>query len=614
MNNNQFVLKLYGFATVFLLFGLFIGYKLFHIQFVDGEKYRQLAEDNTLKYSTVKPQRGNIYSFDGSLLATSTVMYDVYFDSKTVKKNLFDSQVYNLSKKLAKLKSSNHDLVRKSLISARNSGNRYFSIIKNIDKVNVDSIKSFPIFKYGSIKGGLIIEKKIKREFPLGKVAERTIGYERIDENGNYRGVGLEHAFGKYLRGQDGYMLKRKISNGQWKTLDNELKREPINGFDIITTIDSEIQDIVHDYLLEQTEKYEANHSSAIVMEVETGDIKAISNFGLTENGKYYEKLNYAIGEGIEPGSTFKLIAIAAALEDQVIDTIQKVDTSGGILDFYGYKVRDSRKGGYGKINVMDAIRLSSNTGVVKIIDSVYNKKSKKFVDRLYNFGIAKTVISSIKGEPSPIIPHPNDESWNGLSLPWMTYGYGVKMTPMQILTFYNSIANDGEVVKPKFIHSTRKFGTNENKVYPKQILNKSIFSNYTNKVLKKMLYDVVHHQNGTAKNIKSKHLKLSGKTGTTQVDYITDTINYISSFVGYFPSDKPKYSCIIVLNKPNKSKGFYGNKVAAPVFKRIAEKIFSKYPEVEEYDLNELNENIRFSKIEIKNSSSQNKIVSNGT
>ena len=182
-------------------------------------------------------------------------------------------------------------------------------------------------------------------------------------------------------------------------------------------------------------------------MEVQTGDIKAISNFGLTENGKYYEKLNYAIGEGIEPGSTFKLIAIAAALEDQVIDTIQKVDTAGGILDFYGYKVRDSRKGGYGKINVMDAIRLSSNTGIVKIIDSVYNQKSKKFVDRLYNFGIANPVISSIKGEPKPKIPHPNDESWNGLSLPWMTYGYGVNMTPLQILTFYNSIANEGEVV-----------------------------------------------------------------------------------------------------------------------------------------------------------------------
>ena len=195
-------------------------------------------------------------------------------------------------------------------------------------------------------------------------------------------------------------------------------------------------------------------------------------SLGRTKKGKYYEKLNYAIGEGIEPGSTFKLIAIAAALEDQVIDTIQKVDTTGGILDFYGYKVRDSRKGGYGKINVMDAIRLSSNTGVVKIIDSVYNKKSKKFVDLLYNFGIANPVISSIKGEPNPIIPHPNDESWNGLSLPWMTYGYGVKMTPIQILTFYNSIANDGEVVKPKFIYSTRKFGTNENKIYPKQILN----------------------------------------------------------------------------------------------------------------------------------------------
>ena len=614
MNNNKFVLKLYGFATVFLLFGLFIGYKLFHIQFVDGDKYRQLAEDKTLKYSTVNPQRGNIYSFDGSLLATSTIMYDVYFDSKTVKKKLFDSEVYNLSKKIAELKSVDQNIVHNSLISARNSGNRYYSIIKNIGKEDVDRVKSFPIFKHGSIKGGLIVEKKINREFPLGKVAERTIGYERIDENGNYRGVGLEHAFGKYLRGQDGYMLKRKISNGQWKTLDNELKKEPINGLDIITTIDSEIQDIVHDYLLEQTEKYDAHHSSAIVMEVQTGDIKAISNFGLTENGKYYEKLNYAIGEGIEPGSTFKLIAIAAALEDQVIDTLRKVDTSGGILDFYGFKVRDSRKGGYGKINVMDAIRLSSNTGVVKIIDSVYNKNSKKFVDRLYNFGIANPVISSIKGEPKPKIPHPNDDNWNGLSLPWMTYGYGVNMTPLQILTFYNAIANEGEVVKPKFIHSTRKFGTNDNKIYPKQILNKSIFSINTNIVLKKMLYDVVHHENGTAKNIKSKHLKLSGKTGTAQVDYAKDSINYISSFVGYFPSDEPKYSCIIVINKPNKTKGYYGNTVAAPVFKRIAEKIFSKYPKVEKYNLHELNKNIKLSKIQIKNRSNLNKIVSNGT
>ena len=614
MNNNHFVFKLYGFAVIFLLSGLFIGYKLFHIQFIEGDKYRKLALDKTLKYSTVNPQRGNIYSSDGSLLATSTVSYDIFFDSETVKQTLFDSQVSNLSEKLAKLKSTKKTLVRNSLINARKNGNRYFSIIKNISREDVNKIKNFPIFQHGSIKGGLIIEKKIKREFPLGKVAERTIGYERIDKDGNYMGVGLEHAFGNYLRGQNGYMLKRKISNGQWKTLNNDLKKEPINGLDIITTIDSEIQDVVHDYLLEQTEKYEAHHSSAIVMEVQTGSIKAISDFGLTGNGKYYEKLNYAIGEGIEPGSTFKLIAIAAALEDQVIDTIQKVDTSNGIVDFYGYKVRDTRKGGYGKINVMDIIRLSSNTGVVKIIDSAYNKNSKKFVDRLYNFGIAKPVINSIKGEPNPKIPHPKDKNWNGLSLPWMSYGYGINMTPLQILTFYNSIANNGEVVKPKFIQSTRKFGSNENKLYPKQILNKSIFSNNTNNILKKMLYDVVHHKNGTANNIKSDHLKLSGKTGTAQVDYTTDSINYISSFVGYFPSKNPKYSCIVVLNKPNKTKGYYGSSVAAPVFKRIAEKIFSKYPKIEKYEIDDLNKNIKISKLSTNSNSNDKIMANNGT
>ena len=293
--------------------------------------------------------------------------------------------------------------------------------------------------KYGSIRGGLIIERKIKRDYPLGKIAERTIGYERIDEKGNYRGVGLEHAFGPYLRGKNGQMIKRKISNGQWKVLENNVNKEPIDGLDVRTTLNTSMQDIVHDYLLEQTQKYEADHSTAVLMEVETGKIRAISNFGRTDDGKYYEKLNYSIGEATEPGSTFKLMTMIAALEDQVIDTLQMIDTENGELDFYGFKVRDSRKGGYGKINAMDIFRLSSNTGMVKIITDAYEGKSEKFVNRLYNMGVNNPIDLGIKGEPNPKIPHPSENDWNGLSLPWMSYGYGILLTPLQICLLYTS-------------------------------------------------------------------------------------------------------------------------------------------------------------------------------
>ena len=343
-------------------------------------------------------------------------------------------------------------------------------------------------------------------------------------------------------------MTKRKISNGQWKVLESNLNKDPIDGLDINTTLNTYMQDVVHDYLLEQTEKYEADHSTAVLMEVATGKIRAISNFGRTDQGKYYEKLNYAVGESIEPGSTFKLMTIIAALEDQVIDTLQMIDTENGEIDFYGFKVKDSRKGGYGQINAMDIFRLSSNTGIVKIISEAYKNQSEKFVDRLFNMGLNNSLGIEIKGEPRPKIPHPLDSDWNGLSLPWMSYGYGVSLTPLQILSFYNAVANDGIMVKPTFLESSNKLGALMKNTFKKQILNPSICSKETLSIVKKMLYDVVHHKNGTAKNIKSNNIKIAGKTGTAQVGYGTDKVDYISSFVGYFPAENPKYSCIVVI------------------------------------------------------------------
>ena len=604
MKNNSYLWRLYLVSTVLLLFGLGIGYKLFHLQFIDGDKYRKIALDKTLKSFVVSPVRGNIFSEDGSLLATSTTKYDIFFDSKTVPNQIFSSEIKSLSNELSKHLGDNQTKWQKYLTDSRNNNNRYLSIIKNVDKDKVDLIKKLPIFKYGSIKGGLIIEKKIQREYPLGKVAERTIGYEKTDKNGNYWGVGLEHAYGSLLRGKNGKMTKRKISNGQWKVLESNLNKSPIDGLDINTTLNTYMQDIVHDYLLEQTEKFEANHSTAVLMEVKTGKIKAISNFARTDKGKYYEKLNYALGESIEPGSTFKLMTMIAALEDQVIDTLQMIDTENGELDFYGFKVRDSRKGGYGQINVMDIFRLSSNTGMVKIISEAYKNQSEKFVNRLFNMGLNNSLNMEIKGEPNPKIPHPLDPSWNGLSLPWMSYGYGVSLTPLQILSFYNAVANDGIMVKPTFLESSNKLGSLNIDTFKSQIINPNICSKETLSIVQKMLYDVVNHKNGTAKNIKSNNIKIAGKTGTAQVGYGTDNVDYISSFVGYFPADKPKYSCIIVINKPNKNMGYYGSEVAAPVFKRIAEKISSRFPIIEKYNYSEI-----IKKVEISHKESQKSV-----
>ena len=586
-------------STVMLMFGLGIGYKLFHLQFIDGDKYRKIAEEKTLKSFVVNSSRGNIFSEDGSLLATSTTKFDVFFDSKTVPNHIFNSEIQSLSIELSKILGDDDVKWLNNFREAKNNNNRYLPIIKNIDLDKVNEFKKLPIFKYGSIKGGLIIEKKIKREYPLGKVAERTIGYEKIGKDGDYWGVGLEHAYGSFLRGKNGKMTKRKISNGQWKVLESNLNKDPIDGLDINTTLNTYMQDVVHDYLLEQTEKYEADHSTAVLMEVATGKIRAISNFGRTDQGKYYEKLNYAVGESIEPGSTFKLMTIIAALEDQVIDTLQMIDTENGEIDFYGFKVKDSRKGGYGQINAMDIFRLSSNTGIVKIISEAYKNQSEKFVDRLFNMGLNNSLDIEIKGEPRPKIPHPLDSDWNGLSLPWMSYGYGVSLTPLQILSFYNAVANDGIMVKPTFLESSNKLGAIKKNTFKKQILNPSICSKETLSIVKKMLYDVVHHKNGTAKNIKSNNIKIAGKTGTAQVGYGTDKVDYISSFVGYFPAENPKYSCIVVINKPNKNKGYYGSDVAAPVFKRIAEKISSRNPVIENYIYSEMIKNIEISEKE---------------
>ncbi|MBT8272811.1 MAG: PASTA domain-containing protein, partial [Bacteroidia bacterium] len=330
---------------------------------------------------------------------------------------------------------------------------------------------------------------------------------------------------------------------------------------------------------------FSADHGSVIVMETKTGEIKAISNLGRTSKGTYYERLNYAVGESHEPGSTFKLMAMVAALEDKVIDTSKVVDTENGILTFYGRNVRDSKRGGYGKISASEAFEVSSNTGMVKLITEGYDSKPSKFVDRLYKMRLNQTLDLPIIGEGKPLITHPSDKkNWSGISLPWMAFGYGVSITPLQTLTFYNAIANDGEMVKPRFLKEVKEF---DKTIVPfeKEILNKSICSKETARKVQKMMVNVIEKEHGTAHNIYSPNFSMAGKTGTCQTEYWKEPGLYISSFAGYFPAVNPKYSCIVVIHKPDKKVGYYGNVVAAPVFKKIAQKIYTDTPIIDDVE-----------------------------
>jgi cell division protein FtsI (penicillin-binding protein 3) len=324
-------------------------------------------------------------------------------------------------------------------------------------------------------------------------------------------------------------------------------------------------------------------------METNTGNILGISNLGRNSEGNYYERLNYAIGERYEPGSIFKLMTLIAALEDGVVKHTDSVDTKNGRLKIKGkFEVRDSNGKGYGKITIAKAFEVSSNTGMVKMVYDNYKSKPERFVNRLYNMRLNEKINTPIQGEPSPKIPHPTDKGWNSITLPWMGFGYGVSLTPLQILTFYNAVANNGEMLKPKFVNKISSIGNKPIYEIDREVIMPSICSQKTLDIVKEMLENIVEKPWGTANRIHDDYIKIAGKTGTSQTDYVKDgdkpvNVQYIASFVGYFPSDNPKYTGIVVIHKPNKSKGYYGGTVAAPVFKRIAQKIQGLSPTIVE-------------------------------
>ncbi|WP_159024252.1 penicillin-binding protein [Formosa sp. L2A11] len=567
------------------LFAIAVLFKLCSIQFVDGDKYRSLAEKRTIKSVTIPANRGNVYDSEGSLLATSVPKYDIRFDAVTPSSKTFEKYLKPLCDSLHVFGGKPSSYYQNVLRRARANRNRYHLIARNIGYSDYIRLRNFPLLGLGAFKGGLIVEQKTKREHPMGGMAERTIGYERIDDQGNVTRPGIDGAFGvKYLRGTDGKRLKQNIGKGQWKPIADYNQIEPKDGYDVYTTINVNIQDIAHHALLKQLEYYEAEHGCVVVMEVKTGEIKAISNLGKTKSGSYYEKLNYAVGESQEPGSTFKTIALVAALEDKVIDTSTVIDTENGSKRFYGRSISDSHHGGFGKISAARALEVSSNIGLATIIDEGYSKNPEKFINRLKSWHIDQPLGIPIKGEGKPVIPEPGDAKWSRNALPSMAYGYNLSVTPLQTLTFYNAIANDGVMVKPRFIYSVKELDT-PIETFHKEVINEKICSEETIKEVQAILENVVKH--GTGKSLYNPYFSMAGKTGTARTEYwMADwktNKRYVSSFAGYFPADNPKYSCIVVIHKPSVKKGFYGADVSGPVFKSIAQKIFTDTPIIDE-------------------------------
>lgn len=555
-----------GISAFLALFALAVLVKLYVVSIRDGAELREAARDRVVQQRTVQASRGNIYSSDGQLLATSMPVYELRWDASLVNQEHFDKSINKTAIGLQLLLPERSAWEWLTYLKEQQSEQkRYALIAKNLSFSMYRRVRELPLFDGGPFEYGLIAEERYTRLMPLGMMAERTIGYWTPDAK-----AGLEATFNKVLGGQNGLRWMQHFGKGQWKPLEANYEVEPRDGADIETTLDTRIQDIAHRALLQRLEQFQAEHGSVIVMEVATGKIRAMVNLGREKGDSTYTELrNYAVWERTEPGSTFKFAALLAALEDGVVDTATKVDTDGGVYMVYGKKVNDSHKGGYGVISLGRALEVSSNTGVVKAIYPKYAANPQEFIDRLYQMGLGEKTGIEVNGESKPFIPQPGSGRWSGTTLPWMMFGYGVQCTPLQTLVFYNALANDGKMVRPRLWERTIDRGqvVAESEV---EYIRSSIASKENVAKVRNLMENVVLR--GTATNIRLDSLKLAGKTGTCQLEYWNpERMGYQASFAGYFPADNPKYSCVVVVSRPIKSMGYYANVVAAPVFQDIA-------------------------------------------
>jgi cell division protein FtsI (penicillin-binding protein 3) len=569
------------------LIGIIIVVKIFMIQTMDTAKWEKIAKDLRTNTSEILAKRGNVCADDGSILATSIPYYELRLDLAAPQvKRVFEEHADEFSLEIAEFFGISKSRFKQQLVKEFAKGNRWFLISPR--KVNHNQLQKFKHLKMMSrayFGSGLIIEGESERVMPHGDMASRTLGtlnkgaYGGIHGNIGYSGI--EGIMESYLAGENGLALKRNFS-GHWV---NVPIVEPKDGKDVITTINVNLQDFAQHALMQQMEKSQAEWGTAVVMEVKTGEVKAIANLGRRADGTYAETYNFALGHAgcSEPGSTFKLISMMAAMEDGYVDTADVFDTGIGKWEYRGQTIYDSDygHGGRGPISMKRIFELSSNVGVARIITKFYEGREKEFMNRINNFGLNKSLGLGFAGEGVPYVKYPGDKDWWGPTLAWISYGYELKLTPMQTLTFYNAIANDGKMVKPSFIKEVRENGILVKKFEP-EVINPAVCSKETLQKAKALLEGVCIK--GTGRSLRNPYFPIAGKTGTAQVAFRNEGYlkegrkNYQASFVGYFPADNPKYSAIVVIVGPKGS--YYGGSVAGPVFKEVVGRTYAAFLE----------------------------------
>ncbi len=576
-----------GIIYLFIMgFAIYLTAKLFVVMFVKNDVWQDRINQIAIDLRESKPERGSIYDESGKLLASSTDYYDIFMDTNAggLTDKVFSENIDSLAFHLAHFfKDKSESAYKKKLIRARKKKQRY---VKIGDKLTYDefvTVKNFPLFRLSANKGGFLSKRITKRKRPFGELMRRTIGFLGEDkQTGIIQGkAGIEFSYNRELGGRAGKYYMQKIGGGNWRKIKGGEVVQTEDGLDVKTTVDIDLQDYVDFILRNQLTKLEADYGSVVVMEVKTGYIKAIANLKRYNDNTFSEIFNYAIGENLAPGSTFKLPVLMAALEDGYVNLDDIVDTGNGHIMYHGVAVDDAGSESYGKIPVWQVFAKSSNVGMLKIIDNNYVKKNRvnRFLEQLDAMGITDISGTDIYGEHQPQINTPDSKSWAPSSPGMIAHGYEVKISPLQILTFYNAVANNGVRVKPRIVKSLEKDGITV-KTFSPEISNSLICSKSTLKKAQKILRDVV--VSGTARGINTDRYKISGKTGTTQYYDIQKRKHidlYRGSFVGYFPSDNPKYSIIVEINKPKTD--YYGAQAAAPVFKKIADKIFSRDREI---------------------------------
>lgn len=582
---KDILLRVYLVYLGVFLFGLFILGRAVYIQSFEKSVLSEMAKKQEMRIFGIDAIRGNICSDDGTLLAVSYPIFDVRMDVVTdsITDEVFERNIDSLAASLAGLFADRTVSEYKDMLwDGRRNKDRFLLIQRDVTYPELKKMRKFPIFKRGKYKGGLIVVPQYERALPFKSLAKRTLGYESEDPT-NRVYVGLEGAFTKNLQGTGGQRLMRRVGGSAWMPVDPDNQVEPQNGDDIITTIDINLQDYAEQSLRKELIADSADHGCVILMEVSTGYVKAIVNLGRTPEGTYDEIFNYAIGESQETGSTFKLASFLVALDDGKIDLSTPVNCSGGITMYSGRKMEDSHHG-LGIITAQQVFEKSSNVGTSRMIYSAYAASPQKYIDGLYRIGINRSLNLQIAGEGKPYIKTTKSKYWSALSLPWMSIGYEISLAPIHLLTLYNAVANNGKMVKPLLVSEIRRNGEVVERFNP-IVINPQIVSPSAIKKARIMLEGVITE--GTGASIKSNDYKIAGKTGTAQIAagnkgyrQGTKQVQYKGSFVGYFPADDPKYSCIVVIVNPKRGK-YYGGAVAAPVFREISDKLYASRPDI---------------------------------